>query len=185
MSTVLPSEEIRFSKNTNIMATAVLDAIQQLHDQGYQTVNPMLIRLASTVMSGFDKHYLIQGFIENSHRECWDMIKKRDEDYFKEHVSEVFQYLPMDKVNLFKDLFDQKDAQGKSVVPDSLKNQIWDLFDSMIKICIKYVHKQRSPYSCSTDSGVVNEYKCEFFEDVDIPYHSAQWKVKLDFPPQY
>jgi hypothetical protein len=166
------------------MANAVLEAIQKLHDQGYQTVNPMLVRLASTVMAGFDKDFLIQGFIENAHYECWDMIKRRDEEYFKEHASEVFQHLPMDKVNLFKDLFDQKDKSGKSVVPDSLKNQIWDLFDSMIKICIKYVHKKRSPFSYGTEQGIVNEYQYDFLEAVDVPRHSKTWGVKLEFPPQ-
>jgi hypothetical protein len=184
MSAQVPPEEVRFSQNTTIMANAVLEAIEKLHNQGYHTVNPMLVRLASTVMAGFDKHYLIQGFIENSHSECWDMIKRRDEEYFKEHASEVFQYLPMDHVNLFKDLFEQKDAHGKSVVPDSLKNQIWDLFDSMIKISIKYVHKQRGPYSYASEAGVVNEYQMDFLEAVDVPYHSEVWKVKLDYPAQ-
>lgn len=184
MSAQIPPEEVRFSQNTTIMANAVLEAIEKLHSQGYKTVEPMLVRLASVVMAGFDKHYLIQGFIENSHFECWDKIKVRDEEYFKEHVSEVFQYLPMDKVNLFKDLFDQKDANGKSVVPDSLKNQIWELFDSMIKISIKYVHKQREPYSYGTETGVVSEYKMDFLEAVDVPRHSQTWGVKLDFPAQ-
>lgn len=179
-----PPEEERFSSNTTIMAQAVADGVQKLYDKGYKTVDPNLIRLAATLMSSFNKHYLIQGFIENSHGECWDKIKQRDEVYFMNNVSSVFQYLPMDKVNMFKDLFEIKDDNGNSVVPQSLKDQIWGLFDAMIKICIKYVHKQRAPYSDFTKDGVINDYNASFFDDVDVPYHSNKWGVILEFPPK-
>lgn len=184
MSNPAPEEE-RFAKNTTIMAQAVHESVQRLYNAGYRTVDPTLVALAVTVISAFDKHYLIQGFIENSHDKCWDYIKKRDETFFVDNASGIFRYLPMDKVNLFKDLFTTKDSNGQSVVSQSLKNQLWDLFDAMIKISIKYIHKGRSPYSYSTSDSVVNAYGASFFDEVDIAHHSKVWKVKLDFPPNY
>lgn len=178
---IAPEEE-RFAKNTTIMAQAVHESVQKLYNSGYKTADPALIGLAVSVISSFDKHYLIQGFIETSHEKCWDAIKKRDEVFFAENASEIFRYLPMDKVNLFKDLFLTKDAQGVSVISQALKNQLWDLFDAMIKIAIKYIHKGRNPFSYSTPEGVHNTYGASFFDEVDLGHHTEVWKVKLEFP---
>lgn len=177
-------EEERFAKNTTIMAQAVQECIQKLYNAGYKTVNPDLVALAVTVISSFDKHYLIQGFIDNSYKQCWDSIKERDETFFVENASDIFKYLPMDKVNLFKDLFTTKDAQGHSVISQSLKNQLWDLFDAMVKISIKYIHKNRGPYSYITPEGIMNAYQSSFYDEVDVMHHANKWSVKLEFPPQ-
>ena len=178
-------EEERFAKNTTIMAQAVHESVQKLFNAGYKTVDPILVSIAVSVISAFDKHYLIQGFIENSHDKCWDGIKKRDEIFFVENVTDIFRYLPMDKVNLFKDLFLTKDTQGNSVISQSLKNQLWDLFDAMIKISIKYIHKNRCPYSYQTNDGLGNTYGASFFDEVDLKRHASVWGVKLEFPPNY
>lgn len=178
-------EEERFAKNTTIMAQAVLEGVKRLYDAGYQTINPTILELAVTVISTFDKHYLIQGFIENSHTKCWDNIKKRDESFFVQNASDIFKYLPMDKVNLFKDLFLTKDRNGNPVVSQSLKNQVWDLLDAMIKISIKYIHKGRAPHSYDTDEGPRNAYGSSFFDEVDIAHHASVWNVQLEFHPNY
>lgn len=180
---VAPEEE-RFAKNTTIMAQAIYESVQRLYNAGYKTVEPHFVAFAVTVISAFDKHFLIQGFIENSHTTCWDSIKTRNEIFFVENASEIFRYLPMEKVNLFKDLFLTKDSQGNSVVSQSLKNQLWDLFDAMIKISIKYIHKGRSPYSYQNSEGLFNVYAASFFNEVDINHHASVWGVKLEFPPR-
>lgn len=181
----LAPEEERFAKNTIIMAQAVHESIKKLYDSGYKTVDPNIISLAVTVISAFDKHYLVQGFIETSHEKCWDGIKKRDEEFFVNNASDIFGYLPMEHVNLFKDLFMTKDTNGNCVISQSLKNQLWDLFDAMIKISIKYIHKNRGPFSYTADQGVINAYNSSFFDEVDLHHHASVWCVKLEFPPNY
>ncbi len=178
---IVPPEE-RFQKNAKIMAEAVLEAIQTLYKLGYQTIDPNMVILVVTVISSLDKHYLIRGFIENSHEKCWDEIKKRDEVFFVKNACDIFKYLPMDKVNLFKDLFQTKDSHGQSVIDQDLKNQIWALFDAMIKISINYVHIGRGAYSCATTKGIKNSYKNKFFDNIDITTHANIWKVNLEFP---
>lgn len=180
---VAPEEE-RFAKNTIIMAQAVQECIQKLYMAGYKTVDPNVVAFVVTLISSFDKHYLIQGFIDNSHLKCWDSMKRRDEVFFVENSTEIFKYLPMDKVNLFKDLFTTKDAQGVSVISQSLKDQLWTLFDAMIKISIKYIHKNRNPYSYQNEKGeVVPAYGASFYDEVDLQHHAHVWEVKLEFPP--
>jgi hypothetical protein len=181
---VAPEEE-RFAKNAGVMAAAVHECVQKLFNAGYKTIDPEVVALAGSLISSFDKHYLIQGFIENSYEKCWDSIKARSESFFVENASDVFKYLPMDQVNLFKDLYTIKDPQGHSVISQSLKDQLWKLFDAMVKIAIKYIHKHRQPYSYGTAQNVVNAYKASFFDEVDIARHARAWEVKLEFPPQY
>lgn len=175
-------EEERFAKNSVIMGTALHEAITKLYQGGYKTVDPNLVGLAITVMSAFNKHSLIQGFIENSHQECWDYIKQRDEEYFVMNASNIFRYLPTDKVDLFRDLFTTKDPQGRHVISQSIKDQIWSLFDAMIKISIKYIHKGRAPYSSQSAEGITRAYGAQFYEDVDLNRHASTWNVQLDFP---
>lgn len=181
---IAPEEE-RFAKNTTIMAQAIYESVQKLYNAGYKTVDPEIVAFAANVIAAFDKHFLIQGFIQNSHTKCWDSVKRRDEKFFVENAGEIFQYLPANKVDLFKDLFLTRDPQGNSVVSQSLKDQLWGLFDAMIKISIKYVHKQRNPYSYQTSEGMFNAYGSSFFDEVDIITHANTWSIKLEFPPNY
>lgn len=172
-------EADRFMDNTTILIEAIHESVTKLYNEGYKTVNPSIIFIAKCIIGGYNKDYLITGFIKNSHSTCWDSIKSRDEVYFAENSGEIFRYLPMDKVNLFKDLFTTKDRNGNSVVSEELKNEIWDIFDAMIKISIKYVHKNRQPY---TDSEENKCYSVEFLPDVDVEYHSSKWGLNLEFP---
>ena len=130
----------------------------------------------------YDKKSLIEGFIVNSHKLCWDSIKKRDEDFFVKNAGEIFKYLPMDKVDLFKDLFQTKDQNGNCVIEKELKDQLWRLFDVMVKISIKYVHKGRAPFSTVKGKETISKYTVSFYDDVDINHHSKVWEVALEFP---
>jgi hypothetical protein len=177
-------EEERFAKNVTIMVEAIQESVRRVYNQGIKTIDPSMISLIATIISSFDKNYLIQGFIENSHEKCWEYIRQRDENFFIENAGDIFKYLPSEKVNLFKDLYQAKDANGNNVVSESLKDQIWRLFDAMIKISIKYIHKGRAPYSYSTNEGVVNAYGADFFGEVDISSHAKKWGVVLEYPPK-
>lgn len=176
-------EEERFSKNASIMTQAIQESVSKLYKEGYKTVDPNMVALAAGFISAFDKNFLIQGFIQNSHNTCWDKIKERDEDFMINNSGDIFKYLPMDKVSLFRDLFLTKDDMGESVVPDSLKEQLWDILGAMVKISIKYIHKHRSPFSKIDSSGnEVRGYKNSFFDQVDVPYHTKVWGIAIEFP---
>lgn len=182
MGDIIPEEE-RFIKNAIIMAQALYEGIRRLNNAGYKSIDPNIINVVTTIISSFDKHYLIQCFIKNSHEKCWDNIKQRNETFFIENSNEIFKFLSVDKLNLFKDLFKAKDSKGNNIISDSLKNQMWNIFDAMIKISIKYIHKNRGPYSYINSNGeIINGYNKSFFDNVDITKHAKVWNVNLEFP---
>lgn len=165
-----PAEEERFKSNAIVMTKALQTGLQKLKNEGYE-VDLTVVTMASALIVGFQPHYLITEFIKNSHMKCWDKIKERDEKFFVENVSTIFEYLPMDSVNLFKDLFLTKDIHGQNVISQKLKNEIWSLFDAMIKISIKYIHKHRKM--------VDGRYTVSFFDDVDLEHHITNWQCKV------
>lgn len=177
-----PPEEERFQKNAVVLGNLVQKCVEDLNKAGHNSISPMTVQFATTLIGSFDKGFLIQGFIENSHKECWDQIKRRDEDFFVKNAGEIFKMLPTERVNLFRDVFLIRNADGKSVVPHESKSQLWDLFDALIKISIKYIHRNRQPYSQNVNGQLKQGYYASFFDEVDIEYHSDVWKVKLEFP---
>ena len=182
MTDNIAPEEVRFSKNATILANALYESIETLYNAGYQTINPSLIQMAATMISSFDKHYLIQGFIENSHIKCWDLIKVKNEEFILKNSGEIFKYLPMNKVNLFVDLFTTKDQNGNFVISDDLKEEIWTILQAMVKISIKYVHKMRTPQCVIINNNIENIYTSSFFDDIDLNKHCKVWNITIEFP---
>lgn len=179
---IAPEEE-RFAKNAVVMATAVHECITTLFNNGHTEINPAMSGLAISVIGGMDKDYLIKSFIEKSHASCWDEIKQRNEKFFINNASEIFR-LPIDQINLFKGIYTATDSKGNSLIPSSTKDQIWALFDAMVKISIKYIHKHRKPYSISSPEGLRHLYGGEFMNDVNLSVHAKTWDIKLEFPPK-
>lgn len=177
--------EEMFAANAQVLGNAVYASVSQLYSKGFRTINPSLIQLAVGCINGFDKMDLIEGFITNSHEHCWDQIKRRNEEYFVENAGTIFQYLPMDKVNLFKDLFTTKDSSGKRIVSEVIISSIWSIFDALIKISIKHVHLNRKPSTRVLNGKEVKGYSNpSYMKDVNLAHHANIWKVSLDFPCQ-
>lgn len=165
----LPPEEVRFANNATIMGHAISNGVNTLNNAGYKTIEPIKMLFAISLIESHgkeDPHNLINLFILNSHEICWDKIKLRDEKFFIENVSQIFSVLPAESVNLFKDLFLTVDKNGTNVISKKLKDEIWGLFDAMIKISIKYIHKQQIQ-------------KPDVYADVKLQKHADLWGVKL------
>ena len=185
MNALKPEEE-RFSDTTIQLSKAIHYNVTNLYNLGYKTVEPGTVLLISKGIEFFDKHQLIMGFITNSHSLCWEKINQRDENFFVENANDIFQHIPSgtDQINLFKDLFTTKDEKGVSIINQDNKDQIWKLFDAMIKISIKYIHRHRSPFSQKGNETIECFYDRSFFDDVDLKKHSTMWKVTLEFNPK-
>jgi len=164
----LPPEETRFKKNVLTMANAIHFGFLKLSENGYKVMDITKIELFIALLQSkeLDEHFLITNFIEKSHK-VWDKIKERDEIYFCNNASSIFDFLPADKVNIFKDLFLTVDQQGVQVIGQTLKDQIWGLLDNMIKVSIKYLHKKR----------ITN---LNFLSDININHHILIWQVVLN-----
>jgi hypothetical protein len=165
MKNNLPSEEIRFAKNATIIGQAITACVNKLHQQGYKNVDPMTIVFGVSLIESQgknDPHGMINMFIKNSHDLCWDKIKERDEQYFIQNVTKIFNVLPAETVTIFKDLFLTVDKNGVNVISQKLKDEIWGLLDAMIKISIKYICKKRSDY-----------------EYINLEHHAKIWSVVI------
>lgn len=172
MSSVVPKEEDRFYENVQTLSRAIQDCVQRINRAGYNSIKPEELALYTSVLTLVDRNDLIKGFIGRSPN-YWDLIHSKKEQFFLDNAGEMFSFLPIEKINAFKQIYS---ADGK-VIPGQLKEQIWDLFHALIKICIKYVHRHRKP--TMKDGKPV--YAVSFFPEIDLDYHSQKWKVKLVF----
>ncbi len=148
------TEAEKFKINAEGLSLCILYEVQKLFDQGHKTLNPGLIYFGSEMLKTIDKDELIEGFIQNSHT-CWDKIKNRDDLFFIDHASVIFQKLPGDSVTIFKDLYLSDHLSG------TFKTCMWDYFDALVKISIKYVYKNPEKFN------------------VNLPHHIESWQIKI------
>lgn len=140
MTTPPPIE--RFHKTVIELSGLVGDLIQEIYDSGHKSIDPTLVRFAGIILENYNKKDLIETFIEHSVPH-WDLIFARDDKFFLENASQIFQGLPMTNINAFKTLFITKNKDGQPIIQQADKKEIWDFFRSLIKICHHYLHEQR------------------------------------------
>ena len=175
-----PSEEERFSKNIVDLTSLLHELIGDCHKLGKTKIEPALILIAGGIIEAYNKVNIIENFIFYSY-EFWDQISKKEESFFTENCAKVFRDLPKDHVGAFKDLFEATDNQGNPIIIQDDKNAIWDYFDSLIKICIKYVHRIRGPKLKNFDDGKGARpvYTVDKFRDIKLTHYANVWKVNL------
>jgi hypothetical protein len=176
----LPPEEERFFENSFVMADAIKHALREFAKRGHTQASPMMIDMAMAFLSKYDRHELIQKFIDNGHQECWDKIKERDEEFFIANSKVIFSYLPDTILSIFADLFRARDSSGILIMDDEFKAGVWRILDALIKISIKYVHKRRGPRIHTKNGKSYYDYtNVKFMPDVDIAHHANVWGLDL------
>lgn len=180
----LPSEEVRFSTNATRATALVQELITKCYNAGHKQISPFMIGLASAYLANLDKKFLIETFIKHTYQECWEMIRLRQEEFFVNHSDKIFGELPVDKGNIeaFKILFTSKDSNGAYLVPQADRDSIFDIFISMVKICIKYVHRIREPYLTEVNGKMVPRYKNNFYPEIKVLQLAKLWKIELPMP---
>lgn len=84
---------------------------------------------------------LVRSFIEKSH-ESWDKIRGRDESFFSDDVQHVFQDQALSVAEVFRTMF-LLSKDGKKVMPQEYRDDIWEHFHSLVRICITYAHEKK------------------------------------------
>lgn len=171
----LPTESERFISYAVTLANVLYVCTQQLNTAGHKTVDLNLIIVARTFIERQNPDTAIIAFIDRSNGLCWDKIHEKDEHYFVEHANEIFNFLPMDTISIFRDLFLAVDANRIPIVPQDLKDKIWTLLASMVKTSIKYIHKRRQPYSYMIEDILHYDYAADFYNEIDLPHHITLW----------
>ena len=178
-----PNEEERFSINTNDLSDLVHELTSKCWDSGHKEIQPMLITLAQGYLNTLDKTLLMETFVTHSHM-FWEEIRVRNENFFVEHSGEIFGKLPVEQGNIdaFKMLFTSKDAKGQSLIEEEDKDAIWEMFGSLVKICVKYIHRVRDCHLVEKEGKMVPRYRYNKFPEIKVREHAKKWDINLEIP---
>lgn len=178
-----PSEEERFMTNVLDLTDLVHELATICWDAGRKDINPQMVLFAEKYLESYDKISLIEVFIKHSYKH-WDQIKDRNETFFVENASEIFQYLPVDSknINALRLFFTATTDDGEHIIVQDDRDAIWNIFDSLVRICIKYVHKARGFKLVKTPKGLRPAYKTRKFPDIKVRELARQWEITLPIP---
>lgn len=167
----LPPPEERFCENINGVIEVVTFGVREAERKGQHIISPMLLSLAGAAIAQYDKRFIIETFINKSHGH-WDRIRARDRNFFIENAADIFSDLPLGNVEAFKKLFLLRDREGKPIAGPEFEDELWSMFESLVKICINYIHENR-------EMSANGEYAYEFLEHVDLNRHAKTWGMTL------
>ena len=178
-----PSEEKRFTTNLLDLAALIHELATICWDAGRKEINPQLVSFAENYLKGYDPVVLIETFINHSHPH-WDQIRERNDIFFIENAHVIFKELPVnsENINAFKLFFTAKDKNGEFIIIEEDRDAIWNIFDSLVKICIKYIHRVKGVKLVSTDQGLRPAYSNKRFNQIKIREQAKLWNVKLPVP---
>jgi len=180
-----PPEEERFITNVLDLTALVHELASICWDAGRKDINPQLVLFAENYLEGYDPKKLIDVFIRYSHN-FWDQIKNRDEIFFIENAHVIFKHLPVDSsnINAFKVFFTAKDENGNNIIEEDDRMAIWDIFESLVKICIKFIHRVRGVKLVSTKKGLRPAYIEKKYPKIKVKELAKLWKIDLPMPGQ-
>lgn len=178
----MPSEEERFSCNARALTQKMSEEISALQAQGHCTNVPtQILAMLPTLISMYNKKDLIEGFIRNGYK-YWEEIRNRDMIFFRDNADEIFAAkLPTVNVRLFREIFAEKDARGNQLLKPETIEYIWSNFQAMVKIALKYIHRERRPlvYQDQAGNNCIRYANPDFFTEIDVPRTATIWKVTL------
>ena len=176
----LPEEE-RFRANILDLGALVHELTTNCWNAGRREVAPRLVKMGEDYLKKHDSKKIIGAFIEHSHKH-WEEIRLKNEDFFISHAHVIFNQLPIDSenINAFKMLFTAKDKNNKDIVISGDRQAIWEIFESLVKISIKYVHKARGIKIVETETGPRQAYiDKNKFKYIDVKKLVEIWKIEL------
>lgn len=154
-SNSLPTTVERFFMNVEGLFQLISELVNSAYQSGYKIVSPYLVNFTGFVIFKLDKEFVIQTFIEKSHKH-WDQIRNKNEDFFINSASYVFAGLPLDDVNAYKELFLLKTSSGERFVSDDDRDAIWEYFESLVRIAIHYIQEdpKRNTWGIDMDKTI-------------------------------
>ena len=176
----LPEEE-RFRTNILDLGALVHELTTNCWNAGRREVAPQLVAMGEDYIKKYESKKIIETFINHSYT-FWEQIRLKEEEFFIKNAHVVFQQLPIksENINAFKMLFTAKDDTGKDIVIEDDRLAMWEIFASLVKISIKYVHKSRGIKVVQTEQGPRHAYiDKNKFKFIDVKALSTLWKIEL------
>lgn len=174
-----PNEETRFKSNFQVLFKIIKD-LAQTDEEINKKIPPLLLKVIETTIDSYDNNLFIQSFIKNSYK-YWHKILEKDEDFFINNSQVIFANLPSDKVKVVSELFKKENPK----LNKKIRENLWRIMESFVKISIKYIHRKRSPCKVKYNENIKEIYQSEFFEEIDIKKEAEKWKIELVFPEYF
>lgn len=177
------SQTDKFAEVMQGLCDNIKEMVTDMYEMGHKRIHPKLIDVIKAYLKDKPKTSILEAFIEGS-VSFWTQIRRREEDFFINNVTKVLGSLPYPKeIKEFSRLFLLKDEDGNRVLLDEDIEIIWEHFESMICICIVYIHMGRHPGIKKPDSkGVATPvYTKSFFPNIKLAEQARLWNIKLEW----
>ncbi len=140
----VPAEEERFVANLIGLGKLIKEVVREAEAKGRSSVSTSLIDFVLGLIASLDKKFLLEGFIGRSHVH-WKSISDRNHDFFVNNCGVIFHGAPTESVKALSLLF-VLNSEGECVVPGDDMTALWEGIWSLVKVSIKYVHKNQGKY---------------------------------------
>jgi hypothetical protein len=146
--------------------------VVEANEAGIETpVSPFLLDLSKNFIAKEDSDKIITTFILRSFPN-WDRIKAHDLEFMKGEGLKAFHGIPEKNLKDFTALFNVVKPDGTKLLSAPIEVQLWDFFESLVRISVCYVHQQRKP------DPVTKKYTQNFFPDMKVRVQVEAWKIE-------
>lgn len=124
-------------------------------------------------MSASNNSLFMNQFIEKTHN-YWNKISEKDELYFIQNISSIFNGLGGDHMDVLKHIF-----TGHNVDIDT-KNIIWDYIHALIRISIVHIHYSKEPNISQKDGKrLLSWKKTEEYKNIGLTSCAKLYGIDL------
>jgi hypothetical protein len=154
----LTTPEAKFKKTLGDLLDLVESVIGDAKKRGAIREDVSIISTAVAVLRPMPPQALADLFVKHSYP-FWSQIRSHEETFFTTNASKIFGNLPGSNISLFKNL-----VGNPNVCDTETKEGIWEYFEVMVKLSIRYVQKAR-----------VGNPGC--YREVDVPASLQAWRM--------
>ena len=194
------SPEESFKNNLLVLFDEVNDMFSEGVSNGVINNSINILPLIKLYIKKTDADHMIKRFIKRTHK-YWDVIKRKDDNYIKEQLLDVFNNVQEkgvesikeneDKSNkiinalsgdhfvVFKDLLSksyQYDGEEIFIMDDERKEYVWKIMHSFVRHSLLYIHKTRKPIEGG--KGYAIPFFNEGEDEIHVKELAKEWNVK-------
>jgi hypothetical protein len=166
----LPPEE-RFKERVVQFCDFIKNILSEANSNGIETpASPFVLDLIKNFIKKEESEKIITTFILRSHN-SWERALSRERDYFRTDGLKAFYGIPEKNIEEFNQLFDTHKPDGTLLFDETIQEGVWELFHSLIKTSVCYIHQTRKP------DPVTKKYTQNFFPEISIKKQVDMWKL--------
>lgn len=151
------SFEQKFHSNVVNLCKVIRTSVMEAKEAGISIIDPLMLGFGISYIEQMSPKSLIETFIRQSFPH-WEKIRSRDEKFFLEHASSLFNLGQFDVGKVFRMMMTSSYPDGVMVVPSGTRDFIWRLLTGMVKLSIKYAIATPGMKGPVTEESVVKSW---------------------------